>query len=294
MKKLQALLKAVLLRRTKESQIDGKPILSLPPKVVEMVHASFSQDESDFYTSLETKTKIQFNKYLRQGTVGKNYSNLLVLLLRLRQACCHPHLISDLEEAPEGKSSEVILLQLAKEIPRDAVSRIKSIESLECPVCLDISENPSLVIPCGHAFCPECIAQLQTQHEERIANEGEVTQKMKCPGCRGPLDVKKIIDLRTFRTVHQPELLKENVDEVLGIERDESLIYDTESDDECDETNQYGDLRNFVVRDDDGQKPALRLNKGKKKAGTGRPVADVRREAGRNEKSRRLCEIFFG
>ncbi|KAI5785924.1 SNF2 family N-terminal domain-containing protein [Geopyxis carbonaria] len=292
MKKLQALLKAVLLRRTKESQIDGKPILSLPPKVIEMVHATFSQDELDFYTSLETKTKIQFNKYLRQGTVGKNYSNLLVLLLRLRQACCHPHLISDLEEVPEGKSSEAVL-ELAKEIPGDAVSRIKSIESLECPVCLDICGNPSLVIPCGHSFCPECIAQLQTQQEERIANEGEGTQKIKCPGCRGPLDINKMIDLRTFRTIYQPELLKENIDDVLGIERDDSLIYDSESDDEDHDVDGYGNLRNFVVRDGDDRKSRMNSSKGKKKAGAGRPVADVRREAGRNEKSKRLYQRFL-
>src|SRR2546421_467368 len=36
MKKLQALIKAIMLRRTKKSQIDGKPILTLPEKTIEM------------------------------------------------------------------------------------------------------------------------------------------------------------------------------------------------------------------------------------------------------------------
>lgn len=45
----------------------------------------FSSDESDFYSKLETKSKIVYNKYLTANVIGKNYSNLLVLLLRLRQ-----------------------------------------------------------------------------------------------------------------------------------------------------------------------------------------------------------------
>ena len=86
MRKLQALLKAILLRRTKKSQIDGKSILDLPERTTEQSHAIFSDDELAFYKALETHTQLTFNKYLRANTVGRNYSNILVLLLRLRQA----------------------------------------------------------------------------------------------------------------------------------------------------------------------------------------------------------------
>ena len=86
MRKLQALLKAILLRRTKKSQIDGKSILDLPERTTEQSHASFSDDELAFYQALETHTQLTFNKYLKANTVGRNYSNILVLLLRLRQA----------------------------------------------------------------------------------------------------------------------------------------------------------------------------------------------------------------
>lgn len=86
MRKLQALLKAILLRRTKKSQIDGKSILDLPERTTEQSHASFSDDELEFYQALETHTQLTFNKYLKANTVGRNYSNILVLLLRLRQA----------------------------------------------------------------------------------------------------------------------------------------------------------------------------------------------------------------
>ncbi len=88
MRQLQALLKAILLRRTKKSQIDGRPILNLPERTTNACHASFSDDEAAFYSALESRTQLQFNKFLKAGTVGRNYSNILILLLRLRQAWC--------------------------------------------------------------------------------------------------------------------------------------------------------------------------------------------------------------
>jgi SNF2 family DNA or RNA helicase len=130
MKKLQALIKAILLRRTKKSQIDGKPIITLPRKTEEIQHVVFSEEEREFYEALETRTQIQFNKYLRANTVGKNYSNVLVLLLRLRQACCHPHLITDFEEAsPEGATDAMI--ELAKTLTPEVVGRLLAAEGFE-------------------------------------------------------------------------------------------------------------------------------------------------------------------
>lgn len=133
MKKLQALLRAILLRRVKTSLIDGKPIINLPPKTEEIQHVIFSPDEQEFYNSLESKTQIQFNKYLRANTVGKNYSNVLVLLLRLRQACCHPHLIMDFEEAPPAgvDISLEAATELAKSLTPDVVVRLLAAEAFE-------------------------------------------------------------------------------------------------------------------------------------------------------------------
>ena len=47
---------------------------------------------------LETRTHLQLNEYLENGTVGKHYSNILILLLRLHQACCHPQVSKDYDE----------------------------------------------------------------------------------------------------------------------------------------------------------------------------------------------------
>jgi SNF2 family DNA or RNA helicase len=139
MRKLQAVLKAILLRRTKTSLIDGKPIIELPPKTEEIQHVVFSEEEQDFYNALENKTKIQFNKYMRANTVGKNYSNILVLLLRLRQCCCHPHLITDFEEAPADISTDT-MMELARSLAPDVVSRLLAAEAFEVcsPLRIDL------------------------------------------------------------------------------------------------------------------------------------------------------------
>lgn len=140
-------MKAILLRRTKQSKIDGKPIITLPPKFEHIDHVVFSQDENDFYKSLENKTQLQFNKYKKSGTVGKNYSNILVLLLRLRQCCCHPHLIIDLDaEAPPAGSAELSeeqMIKLAKNLAPDVVSRLLEANGFEVSSLVYVLRGPS-------------------------------------------------------------------------------------------------------------------------------------------------------
>lgn len=80
---------------------------------------------------------IQFNKYLRANAIGKNYSNILVLLLRLRQAACHPHLINDIEHnAGEVEAGQMI--ELAKGLSGAVVTRLKETGIEECPSELEI------------------------------------------------------------------------------------------------------------------------------------------------------------
>jgi SNF2 family DNA or RNA helicase len=70
MKRVQILLKAVMLRRQKSSEVDGKPILNLPPKHTQLNNVEFSDDEFALYKALEAKSQVQFNKYLKQNSVS--------------------------------------------------------------------------------------------------------------------------------------------------------------------------------------------------------------------------------
>ena len=150
MRKFQAVLKAILLRRTKTSKIDGVEILKgLPGKTVEMVHAVFAEDQSEFYRALETGAITQMKKYQAAGTLGRNFGNALVLLLRLRQACLHPRLIKEIK-AGNTELTPDQEIALAKEFTEQTVQRIKEITIFECPICFETVPNPSLVLPCGH------------------------------------------------------------------------------------------------------------------------------------------------
>lgn len=254
MKKLQAVLKAILLRRTKTSQIDGKPILTLPEKTEEIVHAIFNEDEHAYYTALETKTRVQFNKYVKAGTIGKNYSNILVLLLRLRQAACHPHLIMDFEEAPPEASVEDMVTWAKTLLPEVVRRVIGAVIPFECPVCYDAVANPRIVIPCGHETCSECLVKIAGNVQQEAIAEGNEAGDARCPTCRGRIDMKKIIDYETFKQVHmagQNSGSASDDDETQGEDDGDSieLSSDTDStDDESDGSDE--DIRKFVVPDD--------------------------------------------
>ena len=253
MRQLQVLLKAMMLRRMKNSMIDGKPILTLPAKTETSEHVVFSDDERQFYQDLESKSQVLFNKFLRAGTVGKNYSNILVLLLRLRQACCHPHLTEF--DAAGASLSDIDMTTLAKGLDKAVVARIKANDAFECPICYDGVENPLLVIPCGHDTCTECFASLTENAAQDGVRLGEENRAAKCPVCRGPVEPSKVITLTAFRKVHAPEALPpEEATEELPALSDSEYSDDSFSDDDTgsDDVDSFGNLAGFVVPDNEG------------------------------------------
>ncbi|KAM3558879.1 hypothetical protein MY1884_003771 [Beauveria asiatica] len=265
MSKLRALLKAIMLRRKKNSMLDGKPILELPTKTETVVYAELSADERDYYKQLEKKAQVQFSKYLREGSVGRNYSNILVLLLRLRQACCHPHLNLDVTDSAPVTEKEV--LDLIKELQPGIVARIKAAESFECPICYDAVPSPQFFIPCGHDSCSQCLSRLADNATCQNIQEGHESDKCKCPVCRGQFNPKQCFTLEAFRKVHMPEALKaeekdeseeesedeSDEDESDEDDSDEDAIEETDaSDDDIysdDAVDAKGNLANFVVDD---------------------------------------------
>jgi SNF2 family DNA or RNA helicase len=250
MRKLQAVLKAMMLRRMKNSMIDGKPILTLPPKTQIDDHVVFSEDELKFYRDLEGRSQVQFNKYLRTGTIGKNYSSILVLLLRLRQACCHPHLM-DFECVSSNEVSEDQMLTLAKSLESSVIDRIKKIEAFECPICYEPVPDPTLIVPCGHDTCSECFASLTDQAAQGNIRSGVENGAAKCPVCRGAVDPAKIINYTSFQKAHMPEkVLASAPTPTDNSETESGTDSGSETEDDSD-TDSVGSLRDFVVPDEE-------------------------------------------
>lgn len=260
MHRLRALLKAIMLRRKKDSMLDGKPILRLPPKTEEVVYAELSTDERDFYNQLEKKSQVLFNKYLRENTVGKNYSSILVLLLRLRQACCHPHLNMDVDDVSPITDEEMI--EIVKKLDPTIVRRIKEMQAFECPICYDAVQSPTFFVPCGHDSCKQCLTRIVDNASTQNLQEGNESDNTKCPVCRGKFDPRKCFSYEAFQTVYMPEALaKENEeadeDEAENTESNtedddgDDDIQDTESESEEEDVkpdvNKNGDLKDFIV-----------------------------------------------
>lgn len=293
MSRLRALLKAIMLRRKKDSKLDGKPILRLPPKHEEDLYAELSKDERDFYNQLEKKSQVQFSKYLRDGSVGKNYSSILVLLLRLRQACCHPHLNLDVDDTAPISSED--MLQLVKNLDANIVARIKEADAFECPICYDAVQSPMFYIPCGHDSCQQCLTQLADSAAATNLQEGNESDKAKCPVCRGLFDPRKCFTYDAFQKVHMPECVEPSAAEEEG-ETDSSDDEDDEDDEDDDgfddELDRYGDLKGFIVHDEpeddiesDVKKEKKKKRKGKKQQAEIKPsmLKTLRQEASKNK-----------
>ncbi|KAF8663900.1 hypothetical protein HU200_055238 [Digitaria exilis] len=158
-KKLQVVLKTVMLRRTKATMLDGKPIISLPPKTVSLKTVDFTSEERNFYNTLEVESREQFKEYAAAGTVKQNYVNILLMLLRLRQACDHPHLVRGHEFTSNWMSS----LEMAKKLPLERQQELLIClqSSAICALCNDAPEDAVVTI-CGHVFCNQCILEQLT------------------------------------------------------------------------------------------------------------------------------------
>ncbi|XP_073297854.1 helicase-like transcription factor CHR28 isoform X1 [Primulina huaijiensis] len=155
-KKLQVVLRNIMLRRTKGTFIDGKPIIILPPKKVHLERVDFAAEERTFYSKLEADSRKQFKEYAAAGTLNQNYANILLLLLRLRQACDHPLLVKGFRSDPVGEVSS----EMAKSLPRELLVNLNNFleDSLAiCLACKDPPEN-AIVTMCGHVFCYQCVS----------------------------------------------------------------------------------------------------------------------------------------
>lgn len=81
----QVVLSACMLRRTKATILNGKPLLDLPDRNVNNVLCEFDAEERTLYNGVEELVKGRLEKLQMEGGMAKNYTSMLVLLLRLRQ-----------------------------------------------------------------------------------------------------------------------------------------------------------------------------------------------------------------
>ena len=194
--RLQTLIEAVCLRRTKQDEINGKPLVSLPDKIVNIVELEFTDEERKVYDLYKDKALHFIEKYMKRGTLLKNYAHVFAMMMRLRQLCCHRELLpvnwrdvnlekelaelAAIEENEEGQEDP----ERAKEMAERLRDMIKAGISDECSICLSEFTHP-VITPCAHIYCRPCIVQHIDATQPPPA---------MCPLCRGPLEHRSLLE----------------------------------------------------------------------------------------------------
>ncbi|KAJ3085528.1 hypothetical protein HK102_014080 [Quaeritorhiza haematococci] len=234
--KVQALLKACCLRRAKNFILDGKPIVTLPERNININYSNFSAAETEFYKAIETKAQVQFNRYLKEGSVMKNYNHVLAWLLRLRQACCHPSLVTTTDisvedimgglngqagkaagpEASESAPAKSPLDRALDKLAEDVVKRMieGAVEEEDCSICYEDMTEAIFIPECGHAFCRECLTEYAQMKRDAV----------ECPKCRGPVNMQQLLPLKEFVKRFKPsDELEESVSPASNSDAEDDL-----------------------------------------------------------------------
>ncbi|CDO91802.1 unnamed protein product [Kluyveromyces dobzhanskii CBS 2104] len=215
---INAVLEPVLLRRTKNMKdVDGKPLVSLPPKEVCVEKLQFSTSENRVYQSMLKDAENSVKEGLAKGDLLRNYTNILVHILRLRQVCCHLDLLQkkpeddlDLEDL-DGKSSQNVSAMLpARSLisPKNSISQDKlntlsatfreihgtptPVNTFECAICTTEGIEPLSAVSiteCLHTFCELCLT-------EYIDFQQKKNLPVNCPYCREPISEACILKLK--------------------------------------------------------------------------------------------------
>uniref|UniRef100_A0A8C7DFR4 Helicase like transcription factor n=1 Tax=Oncorhynchus kisutch TaxID=8019 RepID=A0A8C7DFR4_ONCKI len=175
---LQALVKCVTLRRTKTSRVCGRPLVSLPERSVRIEEVELTQKEREEYELAHTEGRTTISRYVAEGTVLRNYADVLAILVRLRQFCCHPGLL--------GKTTTHTAVTPA-ELRERLIMKLRLVlgtgSDEECAVCLDSVRLP-VITHCAHVYCRPCIAEVIRSEQEQA----------RCPLCRGQIKASELVE----------------------------------------------------------------------------------------------------
>ena len=217
-KRLQTILKAFMLRRTKKvlnkhkqedtakaAVVDGKakPVFKLPGRKVTTVACKFSPAERNFYEALAQKTDQRIEQ-LMQGA-KMNYTSALTLLLRLRQACDHSELVkraigADKDALSTGATNGSQTPRKTRDGDVDEMAAMLgglSVGTKECDICLaELSAKESSA---GMIRCSDCQKTLDKEKaarkkEKRNAKLRKKEARQEAQQKRKPQKTRKVLE----------------------------------------------------------------------------------------------------
>lgn len=102
-RKLQALIKPFVLRRTKE-----QVATELPPKTETLLYCPMTEEQSTVYEEVKSEYRNELLKSIEDGTYAKTQIQVLQGLIKLRQIANHPAMIDAEYEGDSGKFENVV------------------------------------------------------------------------------------------------------------------------------------------------------------------------------------------
>ncbi|OAV87855.1 hypothetical protein PTTG_10381, partial [Puccinia triticina 1-1 BBBD Race 1] len=218
--KIQALLKIILLRRSKESRDKaGNPILKLPGKELILLRIPFrTSEESQFYQSVKERMMNRMAKISASGDLQRSYMAKLTLLLRMRQATLHPALSSDKAdadnlEATDAKNTSTVedledkVDELAAQIGGMGVTQAQA----KCVICLEVL--PAEAADAAH--CVGCARQLRLaetfdgmQSSTKVARLLELLDEIQAEDPKTPKKTIVFSQFTSFLNLIEPFIKK--------------------------------------------------------------------------------------
>ncbi|GAO17063.1 uncharacterized protein UV8b_07830 [Ustilaginoidea virens] len=221
---VQTVLEPLVMRRTKDMRTpDGRPLVTLPPKQIDIVEVELSKPERDVYEHIHSMAKRTLSRNVEAGTVMKAFTTIFAQILRLRQSCCHPVLVRNRDivadeaeagaaaDAASGLADDMDLEALVarftaaaaadddddkdKDKDKDnctygahALEAIRSEAGRECPLCFDEPMSDQTVTGCWHSACRTCLLDF-------IKHETDRGVTPRCFSCREPLRPRDLFEV---------------------------------------------------------------------------------------------------
>jgi DNA repair protein RAD5 len=209
---VQTVLEPLVLRRTKDMKTpDGKALVPLPLRTIDIDKIELSQDERDVYDHIFLRAKSVFKANAEAGTLLKSYTTIFAQILRLRQSCCHPvltrkaNLVADEEDAAlasdlaNGLADDMDLASLIERFTTEGdqdvnkfgahvLKQIQDEADAECPIC---SEEPMIdqaVTGCWHSACKDCLVNYINHQRDK----GDLP---RCFNCREPINARDLFEV---------------------------------------------------------------------------------------------------
>jgi SNF2 family DNA or RNA helicase len=159
-RKLQTLMRGIALRRIKTDLIDGKPIVSLPPREERVIMLELNPSERVLYDRIHTRGKKIFEAIRVQGSIVFSYAKILKAILLMRQACLHPNLVKfDEDTLTEGNYFLIleVNIDIYKKLSSEEVismfNLLRQNEEDFCIFCNSTVDGPgNYMSPCKHLY----------------------------------------------------------------------------------------------------------------------------------------------